>query len=121
MFPEKHGVLKYYSPHMIICQENVDYEMHLKITFGTYVLANNKPNPTNKNAPIFLYWIYMQDADSAQWGHELLHLQTKSIITRNHVTPSLVTPTIINQVQYIADREGMPSGINISNGTWLIL
>ena len=95
--------------------------MHLKIPFGTYVLANNKPKPTNKNAPRFLYWINTQATDSAQWGHELLHLQTKSIITRNGVTPALITPTIINQLQYIADREGRPSGINIANGTGLIL
>ena len=42
IFPEKHGVPKYYSPRMIVCQENVDYEKHLKITFGTHVLVNKK-------------------------------------------------------------------------------
>ena len=41
MFPENHGVLKYYSPRMIVCQGNVYYEKYLKFTFGMYVLANN--------------------------------------------------------------------------------
>ena len=102
---------------MIVCQENVDCERHIKIPFGTYVLSNNDPKPTNKNAPISLDCIYLQATDSAQGGHELLNLQTKSIITRNCVMPTPITPTIINQVQSIADREGMPSGIKISNGT----
>ena len=104
MFPEKHGVLKYYSLHIIVCQENVDYEKYLKITFVTYGLANNKPKPTNMNAPRLLYCIYLQAKDSAQGGHEILHLQTNSVITRNHVTPASITPTIINQVKSIADR-----------------
>ena len=46
----KYGVPKYYSPRLIVCQENVDYENHLKIIFGTYVLAKNEPKPTNTNA-----------------------------------------------------------------------
>ena len=45
MFPAKHRVSKYYIPRMIVCQENGDYEKHLKINFGTYVLVKNKTNP----------------------------------------------------------------------------
>ena len=51
MFPAKHRVSKFYSPHMIVCLENVDYEKHIKIPFGTYVLDKKKPKPTNTNAP----------------------------------------------------------------------
>ena len=104
MFLANHGVLKYYSPRMIVCQENVDYEKHLKNTFGTYVLANNKPKPTNKNGPRRLYCIYLQATDSAQGGHELLHLQNNSVITRNRVTTASIRPTIINQLNSISDR-----------------
>ena len=52
----------------------MDYEKHLKIPFGTYVLANNEPNPTNMNAPMCLYFIYLWAEDSTQGGHEHLHL-----------------------------------------------
>ena len=64
---------------MIVYQENMDYEKHLKITFVTSVLANNKPNPTNMNAPRRLDCIYLQATYSAQEGHKILHLQTNSV------------------------------------------
>ena len=104
MFPEKHRVLKYYSLHMIIYQEYLDYEKHIKIPFVTYVLANNKLKTTNMNAPGLFECIYLRAKDIAQGGHELLHLQTNSVITRNHITPASITPTIINQLNSIADR-----------------
>ena len=121
MFLAKHRVLKYYRPCMIVCQVNLDYENHLKIPFGTYVLANNKPKSTNTNAPIILYCIYLQASDRAQVVHKFLHLQTTSVITSNHITPALITPTNINQVHSIAYRKGRPSRIIISNITGLIL
>ena len=65
MFPEKHRVSKYYSLRMIVCQENVDYENHLKIPFGAYVLANNEPKPTKTNAPRHLDCVYLRAIDSA--------------------------------------------------------
>ena len=69
MFQGKHGVLKYYIPRMIVCQENVDYEKHLKIPFGTYMLANKDPKPTNTNASSILDYIHLQDTYSLQVGH----------------------------------------------------
>ena len=101
--------------------ENVDYENNLKNNFGTYVLDNKKPKPTNKNVQRRLDCIYLQATDSAQGFHELLHLHNKSVITRNRVTLAPITPTIINQVHSNADMGGMPSGIKIANRTGLIL
>ena len=106
---------------MIVCQENIDYEKHRKLPFCTYVLGNNEPKTTHKNAPRILDCIYLRATDSAQGYHNLRHLQTNSVITRNRVTRALITPTIINQENYIADRECMPSGIRISNRTGLVL
>ena len=99
----------------------MDYEKHLKIPFGTYVLANNKPKSTNTNSPRRLDCIYLQAKDIAQGGHKILHLQNNSVIMRNHVTPAPITPTIINQVYSIGDREDMPNGIKISDRTGLVL
>ena len=106
---------------MIVCQENLDYGNHIKIPFGTYVLAKNEPKPTNVNAPRHLGCIYQRATDSAQECHELLHLQTNSVMTRYHVTPSPINPTIINQLHTISDMYGIPSGIKIANRTGLIL
>ena len=85
------------------------------------MLANNKPRLINKNKPRRLDCIYLQDIDSFQGGHNILHLQTNSVITCNCVTPAPITPTIINQLRSIADSNGMPSGIKIDNITGLIL
>ena len=106
---------------MIVCQENVDYGNHIKIPFGTYVLANNKPKSTNTNSPRRLDCIYLQAKDITQGGHKILHLQNNSVIMRNHVTPAPITPMIINQVKSISNREGMPNGIKIFNRTVILL
>ena len=90
--------------HTIVCQENVDDEKHLKIPFGTYMLANKDPKPTDTNASRILDYIHLRDTYSLQGGHEILHLQTNRIITRNLVKPSPITHTIINQLHYIAYR-----------------
>ena len=74
IFPEKHGVSKYYSWRMIVCHKNMNYEEHLKIVFGTYVLAKNEPKPINKNKPRRFDWIYLQDTDITQGVHKILHL-----------------------------------------------
>ena len=121
MLPAKHRVPKYYSPHIIICQENVDNVKHLKILLGTYVLDDNKTNPTYKNVPRRLDCIYLQATDRYQVGQELLHFQTNPVIPRNHVSPAPIIPTIINQLHTISDMYSIPSGIKIANRTGRIL
>ena len=106
---------------MIVFQENVDYEKQLKTPFVTYVFSNNEPKPTNTNSPRHLDCIYLRATDSSQGVHEFLHLQTNSVVTRNHVTPAPITPMIINQVKSISNREGMPNGIKIFNRTVILL
>ena len=40
-FPNKHGVSKYFSPWMILHQENIDYDLHSKNAFGVYIQAHD--------------------------------------------------------------------------------
>jgi hypothetical protein len=75
-FPNKNGVSRYYSPRMILHQENLDYQRHCEYSIGEYVLAHDAPKRTNTNAPRALDCIYLRALDSIQEGHELLHLQT---------------------------------------------
>ena len=116
-FPAKNGVSPYYSPRMILHQRNLDYARHCQYAFGTYVQANDEPLISNTNAPRSLDCIYLRYNDNAQGGHELLHLQTNSLITRRTVTPVPITPAIINQVHALAQQENMPEGLKISNRT----
>jgi hypothetical protein len=98
-FPNKDGISKYYSPMMILHQENIDYECHCEYRIGEYVLAHDEPKRTNTNAPRALDYIYFRALDSIQEGHELLHLQTKSVIKRHKlVTKMVLTSSIIKMV-----------------------
>jgi hypothetical protein len=44
-FPSKHRISKYYRPWMILHQHNLDYRKHCQYAFGTYVQANDEPDP----------------------------------------------------------------------------
>ena len=101
-FPAKNGVSPYFSPHMILHQQTLDYDNKLcKHPTGTYMQAHDKPNPTNTNATRTLDWIYLRYNDNQQGGHELLHLPTNQLITQPTVTPIPITPAIIKQVHQL--------------------
>jgi hypothetical protein len=76
LFPPKGGISEYYSPHMILHQENIDYNKHCSIPFGTYVQASQQNNPTNTQKPRSLDCIYLCYLSNQQGGHEVFHLQT---------------------------------------------
>jgi hypothetical protein len=120
-FPAKGGVSLYYSPRMILHCRNMDYNKHCKYAFGTYVQAHDEPNPKNSNISRTLDCIYLRYSDNLQGGHELLHLPTNQIITRQYITPSPITPAVIKQVNDIATMENMPQGLNIQSKTNNIL
>ena len=114
-FPNKHGVSKYFSPRMIMHQENLDYERHCRYQIGEYVQAHDEPNHTNTNAPRSLDCIYLRPMDNAQGGHEVLHLQTNKVIKRRKLTKVPMPPSIIKQVHALAALDNMPQGLKISN------
>jgi hypothetical protein len=114
-FPNKNGVSKYFSPRMILHQENIDYERHCTYSLGEYVLAHDEPQPSNTNAPRALDCIYLRPLENAQGGHELLHLQTNDVVKRRKLTKAVVTPSIIKMVHKLAEIDGMPKGLKIAN------
>jgi hypothetical protein len=120
-FPAKNGISQYYSPRIILHQQNLDYDKHCQYAFGTYVQAHNEPDPSNTNAPRTLDCIYLRYNDNEQGGHDLLHLQTNRMITCHHVTPIPITPAIIKMVHRIAEQDGMPKGLKITNHTGQVL
>jgi hypothetical protein len=120
-FPNKNGVSKYYSPRMILHQENIDYERHCEYRIGEYVLAHDEPKRTDTNAPRALDCIYLRALDGIQEGHELLHLQTNSVIKRRKLTKMVLTPSIIKMVHRFAEIDKMPKGPKIANRADLIL
>jgi hypothetical protein len=120
-FPARHGVSQFYSPRMILHQQNLNYDRHCRYGLGTYVQANNDPNPTNTNEPRTLDCIYLRYNDNIQGGHDLLHLPTNRIIMRSRVTSIPITPAVINQVHTMARQQAQPEGLKISNRYNVIL
>jgi len=87
-FPNKHGVSKYFSLRMILHQENIDYNRHCKHALGDYVQAHDDNDHKNTTAARSLDCLYLRPTSSKQEGHELLHLQTNCVITRQKSLPS---------------------------------
>jgi hypothetical protein len=53
--------------------------------------------------------------DNAQGGHILLHLQTNRVVKGRNLTKVPITPSIIKQVHALAELDGMPRGLKITN------
>jgi hypothetical protein len=81
-FPPSNGLSPYYSPRMIFHQENLDFHKHCMIPIGTYLQVHNEPANLNSQHPRMLDCIYLRFLNNKQGGHELLNLQTGSIITQ---------------------------------------
>jgi hypothetical protein len=75
-FPPKGGISPYYSPRMILHQQNLDYNKHCSIPFGAYVQAHHEPDPKNTQHPRTLDCVYLRYTDNDQGGHHLLDLRT---------------------------------------------
>jgi hypothetical protein len=116
-FPAKGGVSLHYSPRMILHRRNMDYNIHCKNAFGTYVQGYDDPKPKNSNISRTLDCIYLRYSDNLQGGHELLHLPTNQIIARQYITPSPITLAVIKQVNDIATLENMPQGLKTQSKT----
>jgi hypothetical protein len=106
---------------MILHQQHLDYSKHCQFSIGMYVQAHDEPDPSNTNAPRTLDCIYLRYNDNHQGGHDLLHIPTNHLITRHKVTQVPITPTIIKRVERLAEMDGMPPGLKITDRTGHIL
>ena len=105
--PAKHGVSSHYSPHTLLTGEPINYNKHLKYSFGTYVQAFNNNDPTNTMEERTIEAIYLGPIWEKPGGHKLMDLHTGRVITRQKVTEIPVTPTVIKAVEEMAERQGM--------------
>ena len=120
-FPPKGGVSKFYSPRMLLHQENIDYNKHCAYSFGMYVQADQENDPTNTQQARAIDCIYLRFLSNKQGGHELLNLNTGRRITCQKVTPVPITNHVINLVHKMADNDGMPDGLKIQNQQGVVL
>ena len=109
-FPVKGGISSFYGPRTILGAPALDYNKHCVIPFGAYVLANHSEDPTNDNTARKLDCIYLRPAKNLQGGHELMDLNTGTVITRGgKITEIPITKVVIKAVEDMAEREGFKS------------
>ena len=125
-FPVKGGVSKYYSPHHLLKKRQLNYKRHFVVPFGSYVQANEENNPTNDNRPRSLDAIYLRPSSDRQGGHDLMHLATGELITRQRVWKLPITDRVISAVHALARRQGMKSlkikdkhGVSLLPADWV--
>jgi len=75
LFPNKHGVSNYFSPRMILHQENIDYNCHFKLAIGDYVEVHDDKYHKSTTPPHTLDCLYIRPTSSKQEGNELLNFQ----------------------------------------------
>ena len=109
LVPAKGGVSPYYSPHVILKGQVLDWSKHCQFEFGTYVQGNQDNNPSNTNRPRTIDGIYLRPCWGRQGGHEILNLETGEVITRQYVTAIPITTTVIKAVEQLAEQQGVKS------------
>ena len=109
LFPVKDGVSDVFSPFTILKKRPVDYDVHGKFPFGTYVLANQENKPQNDNRPRALDGIYLRPTVDRQNGHEVMNLATGQVVVRPRVWKVPLTPSVLRTVHCMAKRQGMTS------------
>ena len=100
---------------MILHQQNLDYNKHCRYAFGTYVQAHDEPLHMNTNQARALDCLYLRALGTHQGGHECWHIATNKVITRQFITPIPITTGVIRKVHSIAESDGMPPGLKITD------
>ena len=110
LFVQEGGCSEYYSPHMMLSRRHIDFEKHLKYSFGSYGIASHENKPQkNDPRPRGLDVIYLRPLSDLQGGHEVLHLASGRVINRPKFTPVVMTEMVIKRVEQMAKEQGLKS------------
>ena len=94
-FPARGGVSKYYSPHTLLRQRQLDFNTNFVAPFGSFVQAYEEWNPKNNNTPRTIDAIYLRPTADRQRGHEVINLMTGQVVVRPRVTKIPITDWVI--------------------------
>ncbi|CAJ1947499.1 unnamed protein product [Cylindrotheca closterium] len=100
-YPAKEGILKYYSPHMIVRRKPVNFSKECVAEIGFFVQGYGHTT-NNSQRSRTIDGIYLGVNDSIQAGHMFLDLNTKKTVTRPYVTVLPITKQVIKIVEQMA-------------------
>ena len=72
-FLARGGVSKYYSPHTLLRQQQLDYNTNFVAPFGLFVQAYEERNPKNNNTPQTINAIYLRPTSDRQRGDKVIN------------------------------------------------
>ena len=103
IFPKRNGISKYYSPQLIVNKSVVDFEKHLRFSFGTHGQASyyNKPKSNDDRART-LDIIYLCPSPSLQGGHDVMDLAKGVVVAHPKWTPCKMTDIVVKCVEKMA-------------------
>jgi hypothetical protein len=109
-FPVKGGVSDYYSPHVIMKKETLEYKKDFKFGFGAYVLAYMEDEmKKNTSKPRAIDAIFLRNMKNIQGGHEVMNLNTGRRVTAQQVHERPITTLIIERVEQMGIDQGFKS------------
>ena len=104
-FPARVGASKYYSPHTVLRQSQLDYNTDFVVPFGSFVQAYEERNPKNNNTPQTIDAIYLRLTSNIQRGHEVINLMTGQVVVQPRITKVLITDQVIKTMEEVAERQ----------------
>jgi Reverse transcriptase (RNA-dependent DNA polymerase) len=108
-FPAKGGISEYYSPHMIMRCENLDFNKNCSIEPGSFVQAGHDPKVKNTNEARTRDAIYLRPARNEQGGHECMDLHSGALIQPGTVKVLPMTQVVIDKVNALGEAQGFTS------------
>ena len=107
------GISSKIPPRQIITGIQLDARLHCQYEFGEYVLAHMETDNTMK--PRAVDGIYLRPTGAMDGSFFVLNLVTGQRIRRRTATAAHMTTTIIRRVEELAESEGMPIGLTMTD------
>ena len=118
-FPHCDGISQTLSPREIVTRMSVDFTKHCKVEFGSYVQTHEHSDNSMNDRTIGA--IALRPSGNAQGGHYFLSLNTGLRIHRHKWTPLPMPNEVTERVDYLAQRGGMPRGLEFMDRAKFVL
>jgi hypothetical protein len=105
-FPPAGGLSAAYSPRAIILGRPLAYDTHCHTSFGSFVQAYTRQDPTNTPAERTTDAIFLRALDTIQGGYEVLNSKTGKSLYRYKVMEIPIPKHVITRVEQLAKRDG---------------
>ena len=126
LFPVKGGISPYFSPHTLMGGPRLDYNKHLKVAFGTYVMASNEPWPSNTPEARAIDAIFLAPPNARENAYAVMNLHSGRRVSRRHVHPLPLTESAKQAVEKLAEMGGFKSlkfrnrhGVTLHPADWI--